>query len=223
MKITKEHLHYIYADNNKSNRDKLSTLCDNFGVKCLNDEGFKFIEIYSCHGGFSDDFELLGTDNPESTSRFVSSDDIDEMLRVAALEVSKPVSYDHVVFSDNSIPKLKRTKVEYEKVGFHKCHEAMFEHEMEGGLYVGCNSRFELATPVDIAENWSCNNLYRRIETPMTWKEELYNYLDNSCEMSDDFDDSFTIEIEGRPLEFNLNDDEFVDMCKLVASLNSVN
>lgn len=160
MKITKEHLHYIYADNNKSNRDKLSTLCDNFGVKSLNDEGFKFIEIYSCDGGFSDDFELLDTDNPESTSRFVSSDDIDEMLRAAALDGKKPY-----------------TKVEYVKVGFHKCHEAMFEHEMEGGLYVGCNSRFELATPVDIAENWSCNNLYRRIETPMTEREAFVEAL----------------------------------------------
>lgn len=262
MKFTKERLHYIYADNNKLNRDKLSTLCDNFGVKCLNDDGFKFIEIYSCDGGFGDDFELLDTDNPDSRSRFVSSDDIDEMLRAAALEENEPeltkddspqgvisaisnrlhnIGCEHQdselgeelgsmacdiwgvlpLISNESIQDKKpRTKVEYVKVdisdvGFSDIADLFFMESDGNFVEIGDIDAAKLIT-----DKWK---LHRRIETPMTWKEELYDYLDSSCEMSDDFDDSFTIEIEGKPLEFNLNDDEFVNMCKLVASLNSVN
>lgn len=86
------------------------------------------------------------------------------ILRAATLEEKKP-----------------RTKVEYEQIGFHKCHEAMFKHEMEEKLYIGCNGGFELATHVDIADNWNYN-LYRRIETPMTERDE---FIEAACEVNE--------------------------------------
>lgn len=124
------------------------------------------------------------------------------------------------LISNESIQDKKpRTKVEYVKVdisdvGFSDVADLFFMESDGNFVEIGDIDAAKLIT-----DKWK---LHRRIETPMTWKEELYDYLDSSCEMSDDFDDSFTIEIEGKPLEFNLNDDEFVDMCKFVASLNSV-
>lgn len=129
------------------------------------------------------------------------------ILRAAALEEKKP-----------------RTKVEYVEVT-----DSIFDLRPDfeaGELFSKVNHARDYSTinnTQTLAQALHQSCCYRRIETPITWKEELYDYLDSSCEMSDDFDDSFTIEIEGRPLEFNLNDDEFVDMCKLVASLNYVN
>lgn len=123
------------------------------------------------------------------------------------------------------VPEKKpRTKVEYVQV--LDCIFNLKSDYENGNLYHSYDGKEFSEIKGDERTVARCLvecNLYRRIKTPMTWKEELYDYLDNSCEMSDDFDDSFTIEIEGRPLEFNLNDDEFVDMCKIVASLNSVN
>ena len=168
MKITKEHLHCIYADNNKSNRDKLSTLCDNFGVKSINDEGFKFIEIYSCDGGFSDDFELLDTDNPESTSRFVSSDDIDEMLRAAALEEKKP-----------------RTKVEYVKWNFECAWHAIKAFEDGEKLYTKRSHKDFIL--IDSAQDVLrfLYDLHERIETPITEREA---FVDSVSELCDEMD-----------------------------------
>lgn len=129
------------------------------------------------------------------------------------------------LISNESIQEKKpRTKVEYVKCEFIKLSDAA--KAVDGGDIQFNNFGNQPVDDKALALHYYNNgtlSFYRRIETQITWKEELYDYLDNSCEMSDDFDDSFTIEIEGKPLEFNLNDDEFVDMCKFVASLNSVN
>jgi hypothetical protein len=176
-------------------------------------DGHKFVDGDICLGQ-NDNFLVI------SGSRLINGwndesqiiDGIDRyVLRAAALKEKKP-----------------RTKVEYLKVNGNYNEGAFWEcarDYSEGVIFTTMGSSEQLVVDSidELLDRYKCNNLYRRIETPMTWKEELYDYLDNSCEMSDDFDDSFTIEIEGRPLEFNLNDDEFVDMCKLVASLNSVN
>lgn len=131
---------------------------------------------------------------------------LDEILRAAALEEKKP-----------------RTMVKYEKWNFECAWHAIKAFEDGERIYTKRSHKDYIL--IDNAPDVLrfLYDLHERIETPITWQEELYDYLDSSCEMSDDFDDSFTIGIEGKPLEFNLNDDEFVDMCKFVASLNSVN
>ena len=170
------------------------------GDKCLDEEGY-VIALAGHHA--------WGQPDGHNEYRYI--------LRAAALEGIKPTSF-------GAIPEKPRTKVEYVKVT-----DSIFDLRPDfeaGELFSRVNHARDYSTinnTQTLAQALHQSCCYRRIETPMTWKEELYDYLDSSCEMSDDFDGSFTIEIEGRPLEFNLNDDEFVDMCKLVASLNSVN
>lgn len=169
MTFTKEHLYYSYANNNESNRGKLSALCDSVGINCLDNENFKFIEIYSCDNGDSDDFELLDTNTPDSTSRFLSSDDIDEMLHAAALEEKKPNQYESVA---EDLPK-KRTKVEYVKVSA-PCDffDLKSEFRSEELSFINEDGDYEVATTlVELVTGFDNMNLYRRIETPMTERE----------------------------------------------------
>ena len=165
MKFTKEHLYYIYAENNQHNRDRLSKLCNQFGINCLSNEGFKFLEVYSCDNGVSDDFELLDTDTQDLTSRFLSSDDIDEMLHAAALEEKKP-----------------RTKVEYVKCNFSREWEAVKYYNEEGELFViDFNGNYSNVNDISgawyevVCRNYHC--IYRRIETPITEREAFIEAL----------------------------------------------
>lgn len=172
MTFTKEHLYYIYANNNESNREKLSALCDSVGINCLDNENFKFIEIYSCDNGDSDDFELLDTNTPDSTSRFLSSDDIDEMLHATALEEKKPNQYESVA---KDLPK-KRTKVEYVSVKFEETM-GMFgdEIEIESDLFFQWSENNVVHVSEISGKDLIMNRhkLIRRTETPMTEQEEF--------------------------------------------------
>ena len=93
------------------------------------------------------------------------------VLRAAAL---KPRDNDYAM----SVME-KKVKVEYEQLGFHKCHEAMFKHEMEEKLYRTSCDGFVIASMNDIADNWQ-SGLYRRIETEIEWYDDLVEFINQS-------------------------------------------
>lgn len=191
----------------------------------LNDDGCKFAEPHdycmTVEKFLADGHKFKFGDLIVSLTGTVSKVNIEWIVNESISEVDRKY---FILRAATLEEKKPRTKVEYVQV--LDCIFNLKSDYENGNLYHSYDGKEFSEIKGDERTVARCLvecNLYRRIETPITWKEELYNYLDNSCEMSDDFDGSFTIEIEGRPLEFNLNDDEFVDMCKLVASLNSVN
>ena len=107
----------------------------------------------------------------ESANKPNSDDDSRYILRAAAL---KPRDNDYAM----SVME-KKVKVEYEQLGFHKCHEAMFKHEMEEKLYRTSCDGFVIASMNDIADNWQ-SGLYRRIETEIEWYEDLVEFINQS-------------------------------------------
>ncbi|AUR84083.1 hypothetical protein NVP1047O_69 [Vibrio phage 1.047.O._10N.286.55.F2] len=91
-------------------------------------------------------------------------------IEASAGEVRFTVNGGALVVEPVLSEKKPRTKVGYEQLGFHKCHEAMFKHEMEEKLYRTSHDGFVVVSMNDIVDNWQ-SDLYRRIETPMTERE----------------------------------------------------
>lgn len=114
------------------------------------------------------------------------------ILRAAALEEKNP-----------------RTKVEYVQVGFHKCHEAMFKHEMEEKLYGSLCGQFKEASLTYISNNWQ-SGLYRRIETPIEWWEDAAEFVKPI--------DSAFIEFSGGKLkvEAEMTRDQWCDFARIL-------
>ncbi len=84
-------------------------------------------------------------------------------------------SYKELTLSD-----LKpRTKTEFVQQGFHKCHEAMFKHEMEEELYISSHNGFIVASMSNIIDNWR-TELYRKVETEIDERQE---FIDTAVEL----------------------------------------
>ncbi len=121
------------------------------------------------------------------------------ILRAAALETKEQ----------------KRTKVEYEQLGFHKCHEAMFKHEMEEKLYRTSHDGFVIASMNDIADNWQ-SELYRRIETPIEWWEDANDLLGELANLSLDDDGVLQLTMERGQVGFGMSRDKWCDFARIL-------
>lgn len=113
-------------------------------------------------------------------------------------------------FIDNEQPK-PRTGTEYENVGFHKAHEAMFEHEMKAPLYILGDFGFEIATGSQVANGY-IKLLYRKVEKEIDWCEGLNNFLLKNKLLSGGH-------LIADGIEMKELRSEFIKMCRLVESL----
>jgi len=87
-------------------------------------------------------------------------------------------------------PKPKHTKVEYEQAGFHKAHEAMYEHEMVGELYVYGDFGFEVASKSQVANGY-IKLLYRKVVTELTEREAFIEAAKEFCSAGEPVDLAF--------------------------------
>lgn len=79
----------------------------------------------------------------------------------------------------NQLLPKPRTEIQYEHVGFHKCHEAMFKHEIEEKLYRKYEDGYVEADLTYIANNW-VSGLYREVEKEIDWRDEVSDFLTNN-------------------------------------------
>ncbi|CAH9015467.1 putative lipocalin family protein [Vibrio phage 381E49-1] len=128
-------------------------------------DGHKFVEgdvIFNTYPSPTVDF--ISNSHLDNYNELDKDDDKRFILLAAAL---KPRDNDYAM----SVME-KKVRVEYEQLGFHKCHEAMFKHEMEEKLYRTSHDGFVIASMNDIADNWQ-SELYRRIETEIDERQEF--------------------------------------------------
>lgn len=137
----------------------------------------------------------VGGFEPGHANTLISDDAESYILRAAALDLaaiakqnveyySKQISDTaREAFSTNSTPKLKRTKVEFVKV----VGENFFGLESDllaGNLYCGEGDEWKIIDIPSLADEWTNNNLYRRIETEIDERQE---FIDAACSVIEDY------------------------------------
>ena len=115
-------------------------------------------------------------------------------------------------------PVKSRVKVEYVKVRFSKLSDAFREHE-ESPLYICDKGQYHKANGrwiYNIVEAGEWFSLYRKVETEITWQDELKECLNSSEVGIGKLNLTMFESISSHSVE----SEEFIKMCHLVSSLN---
>lgn len=124
---------------------------------------------------------------------------------------------DSVELTIDDFKAKPKTKVEYVKCEFKHAWEALKEYQEDGNLFLSAGAVGVYIPPNDIYQVVGNHpNLYRRIETEITWQDELEEFMSKCVH----FDGANAIQdfYNGQP-KIKVLDNEFLSMCHLVVSL----